>query len=103
MGGVVKPNNSEVEEPLAQEPELVRAEVRDVREDLREIGWSDAEPLRQGGAVLIDCRGRNQNAAGIRVVRAARRQQREVPVELPALHAAADNEMMIAPGVIAAV
>src|SRR5277367_4202054 len=88
---------------LAQEAELARPEVCDVGENLREISRRDAEPLRQRGPILVDCRGWNQDTARVGVVRAARREQREIPVELSALHAASDDEMMIAPGVIAAI
>jgi hypothetical protein len=62
-----------------------------------------SEPLRQGGSVLIRGRGRNQHAAIVGIVVAAGDQQREVPIELAALHARADDEVVIAPGVIAAV
>src|SRR5262249_17003927 len=87
----------------AKESKIAVPEVPDIREDLRQAGWPDAEPLRQGGTVLVYCRGGDQDSAGSCVVGAAWNQQRKVSVELAALHSASDDEVMVAPGVIAAV
>src|SRR5580700_9966962 len=88
---------------LCQETEVVAPEVPDVREDVGQAALRHAEPLRQGGPVLIHRGGWKKHAAGAGVARAAGGEQREVSVELAALHSRADDEVMIAPSVIAAI
>jgi hypothetical protein len=86
-----------------QEAQRTNPEVPDIREHRGQAGLRHSKPLRQGGSILIHGGGRNQHAAVVGIVVAAGHQQREVPIELAALHARADDEVMIAPGVIAAI
>jgi hypothetical protein len=87
----------------AQEAELVGREIPDIRKDRGQTGRRDTEPLREGRTVLIYGRGRDQYSSRVGVAATARREQRKIPVELAALYPGADDEMMITPGVVAAI
>src|SRR6185437_10338535 len=84
------------------EAELLRVEVREILEDQSERAVGKPEPRTQRRAVLIDGRGGNPAAARVGIVRAAEIELRELSVDLAALDRSSEDEMMAAPGVIAA-
>src|SRR3954465_12558877 len=88
---------------LPQEAEFVVREVSDVGKYLRQAGRVDSEPLRQRRTVLVDRRRGNNGAARVGVVHTTERQQREVSIHLTSHPSSSDDEVVIAPGVVAAV
>src|SRR5579864_1189609 len=78
-------------------------EIHAVREDGGETPARDAEPVGKRRSILIDRRSRNERSAGISIVLAAKRERRERSIHRTAVNAGSDDEMMIAPRVVAAV
>src|SRR5580704_9602780 len=88
------------EKQLCQNPEIRGLEVCDIRENRWQTRRAYTEPLRQRGPILVDRRRRNHNAGAGGVVCVAQRKRWELSEELPALDPGADDEMMVAPGMI---
>src|SRR6266480_7723808 len=84
---------------LTEDPEVRMGEATDVRKNGRQIGGGDAEPRRKRGGKFVD--GRRGNPATLSgIVGAVDRKGWEGSEQAPALHGAAENELMAPPSVI---
>src|SRR5205085_4877545 len=85
---------------LPQETDVRGREATDEGEDRREVCVGDAVPARQRRRILIHRGRRYPTPARVRIVWPAERERRVRAVEAPAKHAAAHDELMIAPTVV---
>src|SRR5215467_5219188 len=88
---------------LSQESQTGGGEFRQIRENGSKRRRRNSKPGAHSRPVLLDGNGRNPAAADVGVVGAAQLERRKLPVDLPALHCAAQHQVMAAPGMIASI
>src|SRR5580700_509108 len=87
----------------AQEADVGGREICQVREYGRQAARWDSEPVAERGSVLIDRGGRDPAAPGVGVVGTGEFEGRELAEDLPTLDGSSEDQMVAAPGVVAAV
>src|SRR5271154_5253269 len=97
-----RPLTNSFENRSAHKSQVAGREIRQVREDRRQIRVADPEPRRHRRRVLVQRSCWNPTAVVAGIVRAAERERREISVERIALYRAAQNQLMVSPRMIGA-